>query len=190
MNIVCVLGSPRKKGDSASIAARFCDAASARGADVATHVLNDLTYKGCQGCMACKTRSETCVVEDDLAGVLDAAAAADVLVLTSPVYVGEVTGQLKCLFDRMFSYLVPDFFTAARKTRLEPGKKLVFIVTQGDPDESHYGDLFSRYEGFMKSVGFEDITRIRACGTSGSGAEAVMSRARQEADEAAERLFG
>ncbi|MGO8942464.1 MAG: NAD(P)H-dependent oxidoreductase, partial [Syntrophobacteraceae bacterium] len=56
MNIVCLLGSPREKGNSAAIANRFCSTAQGLGAEVKTFTLNNLKYRGCQGCMACKTK--------------------------------------------------------------------------------------------------------------------------------------
>ena len=68
MKISCLIGSPRKNSNSAAIAAKFAKTAASLGAQVETVVLNDLTYRGCQGCMACKTTSEKCVLDDDLAG--------------------------------------------------------------------------------------------------------------------------
>ena len=86
MKILCLLGSPREKGNSATIANRFCTTAERLGAEVRTFVLNKLQFRGCQGCMACKTKLDRCVLEDDLAEVLDSIRDADVLVLATPVY--------------------------------------------------------------------------------------------------------
>lgn len=52
MRIVCLLGSPRKKGNTAAIANRFCTVAEKLGVEVKTHVLNELSYRGCQRCVA------------------------------------------------------------------------------------------------------------------------------------------
>jgi hypothetical protein len=40
MNVVCVLGSPRLTGNSASIAERFCQTARGLGATATTYALN------------------------------------------------------------------------------------------------------------------------------------------------------
>jgi multimeric flavodoxin WrbA len=133
MRIVCLHGSPRIKGNSTAIANRFCETAEKFGAEVRTYVLNDLKYRGCQGCMLCKTKLDKCALEDDLTEVLEAVRETDILVLASPVYFWDVTGQLKTFMDRTFSYLVPDFITNPQKSRLSPEKKLVFILTQGNP---------------------------------------------------------
>ena len=185
MHIVSVLGSPRYKGNCASIARRFCDTAQGLGATVTAYELNKLDYKGCQGCLACKESSEKCVVEDDLAQVLDSIHEADILVVASPVYVGEVSGQTKSFIDRMFSFLVPDFYTNPVKSRLNPGKKLVFILTQGDPDEKNFSDIFPMYQGFAEWLGFSDIVLIRGCGLEGpddaSAREDIMGLAQETA---------
>ncbi|MBW2144436.1 MAG: flavodoxin family protein [Deltaproteobacteria bacterium] len=164
MKTICLLGSPRPKGNSATIAKHFCDTAEKLGSQVQTFALNKLNFRGCQGCMTCKTKLDKCVLEDDLTQVLDAIHEADVLVLATPTYFAEVSSQLKTFMDRTFSYLASDYLTSPNPSRLPPGKKLVFIQTQGQPEESIFADIFPRYEGFFKWFGFGDTHLIRACG--------------------------
>ena len=95
MNIVALLGSPRSTGNSAAIANRFTETAASLGARVTNFQLNRLTYRGCQGCYACKKGLDHCVLKDDLTQVLDAVAAADLVVLASPVYYGDMTAAMK-----------------------------------------------------------------------------------------------
>ena len=187
MKIVCVLGSPRETGNGFTIAKCFCDTAEKFGAEVKTFVLNRLQYRGCQGCMACKIKLDKCILEDDLTEVLDTIRETDVLVLASPVYFWDVSGQLKTFMDRTFSYLVPDFITNPIKSRLAPGKKLVFILTQGNPDEGMFTNIFPKFDYFFKAFGFDERHLIRACGVRGLGeAEShadVMSLAERMAEE-------
>jgi len=189
VKVIAILGSPRPKGNSATIARRFCETAEGLGADITSFLLNELTYKGCQGCMACKGASQKCVQKDDLAPVLDAIYTADIVVVATPVYAGEVSGQLKCFIDRMFSYLVPEFDTAPVKTRLQPGKKLVFIITQADPDQTHYSDIFPRYQMVLEWLGFEEIVLIRGCGLMTEGDAAKRDDLLQLADDTARRMM-
>lgn len=189
MNIVCVLGSPRYKGNSASIAERFCRTAEGLGATVTTHALNKLTYKGCQGCQACKTSSDRCVVEDDLAQVLGSIYGADIVVLASPVYMADVTGQMKCFLDRTYSFLVPDFVTNPVKSRLAPGKKAVFILTQADSDEANHADIFPRYQLALTWGGFEEIELIRACGVTDEGDAAARDDIMKLAEDTANKMM-
>ena len=189
MKIVTLLGSPRTKGNSSTIANRFTAAAANLGAESRVFELNTLNYRGCQGCYACKKKTDKCILEDDLSQVLAAVSEADVLVMASPVYYGDVSGQLKCFIDRTFSYLVPDYITNPKPCRLAPGKKLVFIITQGQPDEGLFADIFPRYSGFLKWYGFAEARLIRACGIGPASADKVPDRYLKMADETAQVLL-
>ena len=169
MNIVCLLGSPRPQGNSAIVAKRFCDTAEGLGSEVKTFALNKLKYRGCQACMTCKTRLDRCVLKDDLSDVLEAVRESDILVIASPTYYGDLSSQLKAFIDRTFSFLVPDYQTNPNPCRINPGKKLVFIQTQAEPDENAFSDVFPRYEAFFKWYGFDGTHLIRACGVVDAG---------------------
>jgi multimeric flavodoxin WrbA len=168
MNIVCLLGSPRAKSNSSTAAKHFTDTAEKLGASVKTYTLNDLKYRGCQGCMACKTKLDKCVLKDDLEEVLDSVQQADILVMASPVYYGDISSQLKGFIDRTFSYLKPDFMNIPDPVRFAPGKKLVFALAQGQPEKA-FSDIFPRYDFFFKWYGFSESHLIRACGVVGPG---------------------
>ena len=188
MKIVCVLGSPRERGNSAVIVKRFCETAEKKGADIESFTLNSLNFKGCQGCMACKEKSERCVVKDDLEQVLDSIYDTDILVLASPVYMGSVTGQLKCFIDRTFSFLTPDFKTSSDPSRLPKGKKALIVTTQGAP-ESMFGEVPQQLEMMLNRHGFSEVKIIRGCEIRDIGDaekdESVMDMAVQAAEQLA-----
>ncbi len=185
LKIVCVNGSPRTKGNSAAIAKHFCQTAEKAGATVSTWFVNNLDYKGCQGCYSCKKNSDRCVVKDELAEVLEAVRACDVLVLASPVYYGDISSQLKAFTDRTFSFVTRDFVT-----RLTPGKKTVFILTQGDPTEGNFSDIYPRYSTFFNWMGFENAGLIRACGVSEPGEVTNRQEIMKQAEELALKITG
>jgi multimeric flavodoxin WrbA len=163
MKMVTLLGSPRSKGNSATMANLIIDTAAELGAQNRTFELNRLTYRGCQACYACKSVADACIMKDDLTEVLKAVEEAELVVLASPVYYGEVSSQLKGYIDRTFSFLVPDYITSAYPSRLKP-KKLIFVLAQGHPDDTLFADIFPRYQNFLKWQGFTDIRLVRACG--------------------------
>ena len=164
MKVVAVLGSPRPQGNSAGLARRFLAAAREQGAEVQEYQLNKMNFQGCQGCLSCKTESEACILEDDLTPVLAAAQAADVVVLASPVYFGDLSGQMKCFFDRTYSYLNPDF-----SSRVPPSKKAVLVLVQAHPDDRQFADIFPRYERWLKMFGFDPVYLLRGTGVRNAG---------------------
>jgi multimeric flavodoxin WrbA len=190
MNVVCLLGSPRLTGNSATAAKRFCDAAEKKGATIQTFALNKLHYRGCQACMTCKTKLDRCVIQEDLTQVLDSVQQTDILVMSSPVYYGDVSSQLKGFIDRTYSYLTPDYPTSAQPSRLIPGKELVFVLTQGHPDENRFADVYPRYAAFFKWYGFKDGHLIRACGVMDKGDIDKHAAVLKSAEDTANRLFG
>lgn len=190
MKIVSLLGSPRVNGNSAMIARRFCETAEKHGAQIATYVLNDLQYRGCQGCFLCKTKLDRCALKDDLTGVLDAIRETDVVVLASPVYFWDISSQMKTFIDRTFSYLVPDFITNPVKSRLPAGKKLVFILAQNNPDPNSFADIFPKFDYFFKAYGFTESYLIRAFGVGEAGEVENQQDVMRLAEETAERVCG
>jgi len=189
MKVVALLGSPRSGKNSSTIAARFTETAATLGAVTETFELNKLTYRGCQGCYACKKGLDHCVLKDDLTDVLAAVQGADVVLLSSPVYYGDITAQLKGFIDRTFSYLKVDYLTNPQPSRLN-SKKLVMVLTQGHPDEALFADVFPRYEKFLKWMGFSEIRLIRACGVGPGSFDAIPEEYLLQADQAAQAFVG
>ncbi len=151
--------------------------------------LNDLTYKGCQACNRCKTKLARCVLQDDLAEVLEWTREADLLVLAAPVYYGDVSAQLKGFIDRTFSFLQPEYYKRPDPSRLEPGKKLLFILSQGNGSPYAFDDIFPRYARFFKVYGYDDIRLVRAVGVYGPKDVTGKENLAEEVRDAARALL-
>jgi multimeric flavodoxin WrbA len=188
MKVTCVIGSPRPKGNTAAVANRFCDTAEKLGASVQRYSLNTMKFRGCQGCMGCKTKSEKCVLQDDLAEVLESVREGDVLVMATPIYLWDVTSTLRAFIERTYSYFVPNFFTAANPSRLAPGKKLVFIQTQGQPAENMFADIFSRIEPMFKRYGFTESHMVRVLGVRQPGEAETKGEPMKQAEDLAKKI--
>lgn len=154
MNIVNILGSPRKNGTSARIALAFTETAATYGATVTDYPLNTMQYRGCQGCEGCHTRAERCVLRDDLTALLDHLYTADIVVFSAPVYFGDTCGQFKSFFDRMWSLIRTDVRDDEDSSRLPPGKVGVLILTHVTALGAH-DDVVERYVRNLELYGFE-----------------------------------
>ena len=104
--IIIIDGGPRNNMNTAKLLQKFAEGAKSVGSDmeVKTIRLYDLDYKGCMSCMACKLKGKTsniCRFKDALTPVLEDIAHADGLVLGSPIYFGEVTGQMRAFLERL-----------------------------------------------------------------------------------------
>jgi len=104
--IIIIDGGPRKNFNTASMLQKFAEGATSVSdkIEVKTVRLYGLDYKGCMSCMACKVKgkaSNVCKFKDALTPVLEEIAEADGLVLGSPIYFGDVTGQMRTFLERL-----------------------------------------------------------------------------------------
>lgn len=188
MNIIAFLGSPRNNANSTKMAGIITTALEDKGHKVTNVHLNKLNCRGCQACGACKGKSEVCILKDDLSPYLEEVKNADVIIMATPVYWGDVSAQFKVFMDRTYSYLTPNFKEQEIKHRLPKGKKLVFVQSQGAPKEM-FGDLFDRYNSFFTMLDYFDETHVlRGCELNETGAVAMRADLVKEATEIAQKL--
>ncbi len=101
MNILAIVGSPRKGGNTDILIDYVIQGAKnqRQGISVKKIYVNDLKLEPCRGDVSCR-RTGKCVISDDMAQVLESIEQADALILGSPLYRGYLPGQMKVLMDR------------------------------------------------------------------------------------------
>ena len=110
MKLIAVCGSARKKGNTAIMLNQVIEGAKSVGAETEFVNLFDLNYTDCISCYACKLKNSKsfghCILNDDLKPLLERIEHSDVIVLGSPVYYGNLSGQMRSFTDRLlFQYL-------------------------------------------------------------------------------------
>lgn len=126
--VIVLLGSPRKKGNSAILADRIAKGAKAAGAKVETIFLHGLKIAPCNACYACqKEKSKGCAIKDEMQDIYPKLLAADAWVIASPVYWFTMSAQTKLFMDRCFALLAygQDAFA---------GKRIAIAMSYGDAD--------------------------------------------------------
>jgi multimeric flavodoxin WrbA len=108
MKVLALVGSNRKQGNTALviklIAEHLSQAAKGKGLPLKIQILNlgQMHLKTCRGCRICFDKGETkCPWKDDLLKIKAKIQAADILLVSSPVYVDDVSGTVKNWIDRM-----------------------------------------------------------------------------------------
>jgi len=106
MKIVAIMGSPKGKGSGYRIVRMIEDRMKAMGDVEFSYVyLKEANLKPCIGCYNCMAKGEDkCPLKDDRTTIEQELQAADGIILSSPVYVGNVSWLMKNLIDR-FAYL-------------------------------------------------------------------------------------
>jgi multimeric flavodoxin WrbA len=126
--VLVILGSPRKNGNSSTLAARISRGAKSAGAEVETLFLQDLKISPCQACYTCQKRdSKGCAIKDDMQKIYPKLIRADAWVIASPVYWFTMSAQTKTFMDRCYA------LSAYTKNPFM-GKRIAIAMSYGDVD--------------------------------------------------------
>jgi multimeric flavodoxin WrbA len=155
MKLIALCGSARKHGNTSKMLYQVIEGAKSVGVETEFINLFDLNYKDCTGCCSCKLKNSKsfghCVVEDDLKPVLGRIEESDVIVLGSPIYYGNLSGQMRSFTDRLlFQYL--DY--GGTSTGPKPKNfKTALIATMNVNDEIYvergFEDTLTSFAGIM-----------------------------------------
>ena len=100
MRILGISGSPVKNGNNEKAIDFALSIAKKNSFDVEKIVLAKQDLKGCIACDLCKKEKGKCSQKDAMEKIRPKLIAADALIVSSPVYFGSLSGQLKIFFDR------------------------------------------------------------------------------------------
>jgi multimeric flavodoxin WrbA len=99
MKITGISGSPNIAGNNEKIIEMALDIANEQGYKTDKIFLSKLKISPCDDCGACR-KGKICPIDDDMAQIYEKLEASDAIIVSSPVYFGSVTAQIKALFDR------------------------------------------------------------------------------------------
>ena len=171
MNIVILNGSPRPHGNTAAMVAAYREGAESAGHKVIVFDVCRMHVAGCLACEYCHTKEQrTCIQKDDMQQIYPALDEADMLVLASPVYYHGLSGQLKCVIDRIYA---PGYPRRLRKAALllSSGSKGVYGGAVYTYQHSFLGWLHLEDMGVFVAAGDENkspqlLERLRAAGAA------------------------
>lgn len=151
MRITVFYGSVHKqRGNTYVIIREFVEGARGAGAEVDVVLLAEKKIRDCIACLKCWTQTPgRCVQRDDMAELLDAFLASDLVVIATPVYNHNVTGILKTFLDRLTPIVDPHLvkmdngMTGHVKNR-QAFPKFGLIATGALPEQACC-DFVSRY---------------------------------------------
>ena len=147
MNIIGIIASQRKNGNTAFIVNQILEGAKEHGAEIKSFSFSELDIKPCLGCWACHNSDHGCVIKDDMQKLNEAMDRANVIIFGSPIYMMQMSAQAKTFVDRMFARFSPKY-SPYFKAENAAQKKLILTFNQGNPDSS----LFQSYIDYTKHM--------------------------------------
>lgn len=141
--VIGINGGPRKNKNSALLVEEALKGAASAGAETEMIHLGDLNFSGCRSCYACKLLNGKsfgrCIINDDLKPVLEKILNADAVIISSPIYYGDVTGMVRNLFERLWFPGLTYWKDPERANAYTHRVKAGLIYTMGMPDLSQPG---------------------------------------------------
>jgi len=107
--ILAIYGSPRRRGNTATLLKHAVQGAVDAGAQVNEIILRDLKMSPCLEIYACKKEGR-CAIKDDFHQVVDQILSAKGLILASPIFFYTVSAHTKILMDRCQSLWVKKYW--------------------------------------------------------------------------------
>lgn len=102
--IVILNGSPRRNGNTSELVKAFTKGTEETGNTVTEFFLDAMNIHGCKGCFGGHNSKKCpCVQNDDMQQIYPAVKECDVIVLATPLYYWNMSGQLKTAVDRLFA---------------------------------------------------------------------------------------
>lgn len=146
MNIIGIIASQQREGNTAFIVDRLLEGAREQGAKTQSFSFGNLDIKPCRGCCACHKGDQGCVIDDDMQKIYDAMEYADVIILGLPIYMGQMSAQGKIFTDRLFARFSPRFSPFFKDIAVK--KQMVLFFNQGNPN----ADLFKPYINYTSQM--------------------------------------
>ena len=153
MKILVITGSPRKNGNSNTLADNFIKGAQEAGHNV---VRFDSAFKNVHPCIACNKcgMNGQCVFKDDFEFIRDNIVDADAVIFATPMYYFGISAQIKAVIDRFY----------AINGQIHTPKKSALIMTYADTSSKEAQPIISHYETLLNYLGWSDSGKVIASG--------------------------
>jgi len=154
MKVLGFMASPRKGGNSDMLLERFLEGARSSGAKTEKVNIYDYKIEFCQGChLKCWVNDDNCPRwKDDMDMLHDKMVASDLIVFSSPVYMGAPPAKLMAFFERSIDQKRVNLETLKVEKNKLMGKKAVVLQVNFFNDPSYQKLPFSVYERILSEV--------------------------------------
>lgn len=161
MKALFINGSPRIRGNTYLIAKQVIAGLSSNEIVTKEINLSEFTVTYCTGCKSCEKTGE-CLIQDDVHQIISEIDNSDIIIIGSPSYWGDITGQLKVFFDRNTPY--SDTNTNDKRMKLKDGKVGLAIAVRAGMSEKENVHIIECIEHYYSHLGIRAVGSISATG--------------------------
>jgi len=160
--IVILNGSPRRNGNTSALVREFTKGAESAGNTVIEFFLDRMNIHGCKGCFSGHSSKECpCVQKDDMSQIYPAVRDCDVIILASPLYYWNMSGQLRTTVDRLFALEEGD----GNLLRGHGRASALLMAAEGNG----FDDMVLYYDHLMEHLKWKNLGHVLAGGNGDVG---------------------
>jgi len=167
--VLILVGSPRRAGNSAAMAAAAGEGAAAAGHSPAVRHLDDHIANFLRDCRSCRTPDGNCSIGDGYRALfLDDFLPAEAVVLCTPIYWYGMSAQSKAFFDRMFCYYSASFPGSPEVVARMQGKRLGLILASEETYPGAESGIVHQFQEYARYTHSAFVGTVRGIGNARS----------------------
>jgi multimeric flavodoxin WrbA len=166
MKVTGIIGSRRKNGNTSTLMKETLKPLIKGGFDTEIIFLGDYNIKSCTGCEGC-SKTYKCIIKDDMHKVYKLILESDILILGSPTYFYNVSGDMKTFIDRLYCY---EFFNKEDRAvwmglgEVMGGRYAAVIAVCEQHSEDDMGFTAAAMEKPLNALGYRVIDTVKSIG--------------------------
>ncbi|MGE5473967.1 MAG: flavodoxin family protein [Ignavibacteriales bacterium] len=153
MKAICIIGSPRSNGSTAYIVDKIIKGMKEVGISTTRYCLGEMNINYCLGCKKCYEDGGKCIQNDDVNIIINDLLKSDIVLIASPSYWGDITGQLKVFFDRNTPYCD----TNVNRVNIPKGKKGISVAIRAGKSDRENIHIIESIEHYFGHLGIQPI---------------------------------
>lgn len=169
VNTLLVLaGSPRREGNSATLAKAVVRGAQAAGTEVVLRFLDDYISGFLRDCRTCRDADGHCTIADRYGALFrEDFLPAEGVVFCSPIYWYGLSAQTKAFFDRSFCYYAASNPDSVDVLNGMAGKRLGLVLASEETYPGAALGIMAQIQEFARYTRSDLVDVIRGIGNSG-----------------------
>jgi multimeric flavodoxin WrbA len=154
MKAICIIGS-RKNGNTEFLVDKIVEGMEDAGVKTKKYILGSMNIGFCKGCKYC-SESRKCIQNDDANEIIEELFKSDIVLIASPSYWGDITGQLKTFIDRC----TPLCDTKKGGTIVPDGKIGISVAIRAGQRIMENTHIIETIEHYYGNLGIKPVARF------------------------------
>ena len=188
--MLVLVGSPRRAGNSAALAAAVQRGAEQEGISATVRFIDDYITSFLRDCRACRRPDGECSIDDRFRTLFfDDFLPADGVVFCSPVYWYGLSAQVKAFFDRTFCYYAASYPGSVKVIERMSRKRIALVLASEETYPGASLGIIHQLQEYARYTHSEFVGVVRGIGNSRSEVTRDPGDPIQAAEQLGRELF-